>query len=252
MSMMKRKAATKDHLLLADEIQRWSEANDVARDPYVIGIQDALRNRKKWPMWASIDPFELLPHSMVNEKAPLSKISFYATMARNVLVFVPVALTWSAVSHATTAFAKYATQNESAVVNFLEFWQNGYGVLAKEWTIGFIAFLDFALIAAVIVLTLFITMLDRQIIQFEDKFLAALDVERTGVALKILDFFFSKKVVTQAVVNQGIAQSLNQLLNVSEALVGTTKALEKSSKEAIKGNLKLIAAKEKFALRAGR
>ena len=92
-----------------------------------------LENKSNLHKWAELDPFEFLPYPRAMAFDKKNRLVDTLTVLRNVLVFAPVALTWAAVGQATTAFEKYTAANDGAVVNFLEFWQNGYGVLdARE------------------------------------------------------------------------------------------------------------------------
>jgi hypothetical protein len=88
------------------------------------------------------------------------------SVLRNSLVFLPVALTWFAISKATSAFALYTSDNSLSVVNFLDFWENGYGVLASRWALSNVATLDFEIILLIIALTIAITFLDRSLKNF--------------------------------------------------------------------------------------
>lgn len=117
------------------------------------------------------------------------------------------------------------------MVNFLEFWQNGYGVLAKEWTIGRIAFLDFLLILMVIVLTLLTAYLSRRNQNLRQDAIAELDHERTALALDISAYLFTKQAVTPMTMNANMATALRQLLNATDALDKSTNILEKKFKE---------------------
>jgi hypothetical protein len=147
------------------------------------------------------------------------------------LIFVPVALTWIAVSKATTAFERYTTANPSAVVNFLEFWQNGYGVLSKDWTIGHVAFLDFAIIAIVIALSLVVSFMELQHKKTMRTVVAALQNERLSLGIKIFKYLHSQKSATPQVVNASVASSIRNLLATSKEMAKTSKELAKDVKK---------------------
>jgi hypothetical protein len=144
---------------------------------------------------------------------------------------LPVALTWIAVSKATSAFSLYTSKNSIAVVNFLEFWQNGYGVLDEKWTIGVVAYLDFLLILLVILLTLITAYLGRRNQNLRKDGFSEMDNERTSLALDISAYLFSKQAVTPLSMNANMATALRQLLNATDALDKSTKTLEKKFKE---------------------
>lgn len=222
---------SEENTVLADSLENWAKKHQVSKDPYVIRLAQSLRTRRNLSMWASLNPMEFLPNPEIHKMRSADSLVHFLSVIRNSIVFLPVALTWIAVSKATSAFSLYTSKNSIAVVNFLEFWQNGYGVLAKEWTIGFVAFLDFLLILLVILLTLLTAYLSRRNQQTRKDAIAELDHERTALALDISDYLFTKKAVTPLTMNANLATALRQLLNATDALDKSTKVLEKKFKE---------------------
>jgi hypothetical protein len=158
---------------------------------------------------------------------------------RNALVFLPVALTWYAISKATSAFAVYTADNTLAVVNFLDFWENGYGVLAEEWSLSHIATLDFQIIMVIIVMTIAITLMDKRVRDNHEVAIAELDEERMRLALEISSYLFNHQRVSQVSMNQSLAKALRDLLNSTESLDKSSKELGKTVK-AIPTNRELL------------
>ena len=222
---------SEEHVILADSLDQWAGKHRVAQDPYVIRLAQSLRTRSNLSMWASLNPMEFLPNPEIHKMRSAESLVHFLSVIRNSIVFLPVALTWIAVSKATSAFSLYTSKNSIAVVNFLEFWQNGYGVLAKEWTIGRIAFLDFLLILLVIVLTLLTAYLSRRNQNNREDAIGELDHERTALALDISAYLFAKQAVTPLTMNANMATALRQLLNGTDALDKSTRILEKKFKE---------------------
>lgn len=222
---------SEEHVVLADSLDQWAGKHRVAQDPYVIRLAQSLRTRSNLSMWASLNPMEFLPNPEIHKMRSAESLVHFLSVIRNSIVFLPVALTWIAVSKATSAFSLYTSKNSIAVVNFLEFWQNGYGVLAKEWTIGRIAFLDFLLILLVIVLTLLTAYLSRRNQNNREDAIGELDHERTALALDISAYLFAKQAVTPLTMNANMATALRQLLNATDALDKSTRILEKKFKE---------------------
>jgi hypothetical protein len=140
------------------------------------------------------------------------------TIVRNVAVFVPVALTWSAVSHATAGFAKYVEENPDTVANFLEFWQNGYGYLSSEWTIGTVANLDFLIILIVIFLTLYISLASNRDKQKRAALASSFNEERLFLALEVREFLHDKRRITTVTMNQALATAIQNLKNATYEL----------------------------------
>ena len=152
--MATKKLPPQKHLILAEIVQSWAIRNGVTTNPYVKGLVEALRELKNLQMWASIDALVYLPHPKVSSEDGIRKVYGRLNALRNTLVFAPVALTWLAVGQATSAFKEFVDRNATATVNFLEFWQNGYDVLPREWRLSSIAFADFIIVFSVIVITL--------------------------------------------------------------------------------------------------
>ena len=227
------------HQILFNSLQSWAQQYGLLEDPYVSGLSNAVENRKNLPMWASLNPLEYLPHASAEINKSLKQVVLIITIVRNALVFLPVALTWFAISKATSAFAVYTASNTLAVVNFLDFWENGYGVLDKKWSLSHVATLDFQIILFIIVLTIAITLLDKRIRDSHNQAVAALDEDRISLALSITAFLFDHQRVTQVSMNQSLAKSLRNLSNSTESLDKSSKELGKTVK-AIPSNREIL------------
>ena len=218
------------NLILADKLLLWAEKYDVTSDGYVRGLYEALSTRKNLQVWASLNPIEYLPMPELKAGLNMAKWARFITVLRNVLVFLPVALTWAAVGEATTAFSRYLNENGSDIVNFLDFWQNGYGVLGDEWRIANVALLAFLIIMAVIALTLLASVVSRRASELQVMAEKVTDRERILLSVEIASYLFEKQRVTNVTMNQSLARALDKLLNATESIEATAKALEKSSK----------------------
>jgi hypothetical protein len=218
------------NLILADKLLSWAEKYDVANDGYVRGLYEALTSRKNLQVWASLNPIEYLPMPELKAGLSMAKWTRFITVLRNVLVFLPVALTWAAVGQATTAFSTYLKENGSDIVNFLDFWQNGYGILGEEWRIANVALLDFYIIMVVIVLTLLASVFSRRVSEMQITSEKETDRERILLSVEIASYLFDKQKVTNVTMNISLARALDKLLNATDAIEATAKALEKTSK----------------------
>lgn len=218
------------NLILADKLLAWADKYDVTKDGYVRGLHEALSTRKNLQVWASLNPIEYLPMPELKSGLSLAKWTRFITVLRNVLVFLPVALTWAAVAQATTGFSTYLKANGTDIVNFLDFWQNGYGVLGEEWRIANVALLDFLIIMVVIVLTLLASVFSRRVSEFQIATEKETDRERILLSIEIASYLFDKQKVTNVTMNQSLARALDKLLNATEAIEATARALEKTSK----------------------
>lgn len=206
--------------ILADLLERWANKHGFLAHPYINNLLISLRSNENLPMWSTVDPFELLPYPITKRSNRLKKVSRILTLWRNALVFAPVAFTWLAVGRATDAFKIYTDQNINATVNFLQFWQDGYGILDEKWRIGTVALLDAAIVFIVIALTVSITYINIKIrdINYEEE--SNLLNERLEMAIAIKEYLYKKQTLSKLTLNQGVATAIENLVEVTEKLKG--------------------------------
>lgn len=216
---------------LIEKINVFTSNHNVNGDPYLDGLREAIETKKNIHIWAELDPLDYLPHPHATSHQSRSRFVRIITVVRNVLVFAPVALTWAAVGQATTGFSKYIEQNGADVVNFLDFWQNGYGILDDKWKIGEVARLDFLMIMVVIVLTLYVSQAGHAAERLRDTEEAAIDRERLALALEIHAQLHDKRKITNVTMNASIAGSISRLVNATHNLEDASKVLEKASRK---------------------
>ncbi len=204
--------------ILAEVIQGWARAYQVTDDAYITGLTRALVENRNLAMWSSIDPLTMLPTPKSNEQENLFKVFRRINIVRNALVFAPVAFTWLAVRKATSAFQEFVEKNTSATVNFLEFWQNGYGVLGSEWQISKVATVDFIIVLVVITLTIISNLLGEFAYKREQEDNLKIMKERSELALVIREYLFTKQTISRLTLNQGIATAIENLVTATENL----------------------------------
>lgn len=235
MATKRRVSNSKKHIELADQVDFWARKYRVSRDPYVNGLATSLREKKNLQIWASMNPVEYLPQPEITEGLAIARWARLLTLIRNVLVFAPVALTWAAVGQATSAFSRYVAENGADVVNFLDFWENGYGYLGSEWQISHVAFLDFIIILIVIILTLIASVFGKRASESQASFEQEIERERIGLAVEINSFLFDKQKATNVTMNASLAGAIAKLLNATDALEEVSKNLAKTSKKVDRG-----------------
>jgi hypothetical protein len=225
------RALSLDHYLeLSQELVLWASRHGLTNDPTTKLIVTALTTGEGLAELGEVTMIDTLPLPMVQRSARRMRFVSTITIFRNVLVFVPVALTWLAVSKSTSAFAAYTSVNKNSVVNFLEFWQNGYGFLSNSWTIGHVAFLDFLIIAAIILITLygsFVTRREDRLVNFE---MDAIEREHTYLATRIQLALAQDKKLTVPAFNASTNAALRNLNQAAKALTKAAKDLEKANR----------------------
>lgn len=215
---MARAKKLEKNLILAELIEKWARKNSCVNDAYVSGLINALAKNENLAMWSTTNPFELLPFPEISRGSTMKKIARVLTLWRNALVFAPVAFTWLAVGQATTAFQIYTDQNINATANFLQFWQNGYGLLDEKWRIGTVATTDALIVFIVISLTISITYLTirGKDLNFEQE--QELTQERLQIAIAIKEYLHSKQTISKLTLNQGVATAIENLVEATERL----------------------------------
>lgn len=216
---------------LVEKINSFTSNYRVTGDPYLDGLREAIETKKNLHVWAELDPLDYLPHPDAKSHQSRSRLVRIITVIRNVLVFAPVALTWAAVGQATTGFSRYIDENGADVVNFLDFWQNGYGILDDKWKIGEVARLDFLMIVAVIILTLYVSQAGHTVEKLRDSEEEAIDRERIALALDIHAQLHDKRKITNVTMNASLAGSISRLVNATHNLEDASKVLEKASRK---------------------
>jgi len=216
---------------LVEKINAFTSSYRVDGDPYLDGLREAIETKKNLHIWAELDPLDYLPHPEAKAHQSRSRLVRIITVIRNVLVFAPVALTWAAVGQATTGFSRYIDENGADVVNFLDFWQNGYGILDDKWKIGEVARLDFLMIMVVIVLTLYVSQAGHTAEKLRDSEEATMDRERIALALEIHAQLHDKRKITNVTMNASLAGSISRLVSATHNLEDASKVLEKASRK---------------------
>ena len=219
------------HQEISQTLVNWAANNGVESDHIVQSLMQDLAGEENLAIWAGMDPFEYLPQPHPTLGSSMFSWAKTAANIRNVLVFVPVAITWEAVSKATVAFAKFVETNNATTVNFLEFWQNGYDVLDKFWTIGNVASLDFVIILGVIALSLFATFLNARGSSLNKSEITQIEAERLEMALALKMYLYSMREIDKTNVKEGIASSVSALLSATSTLAKTAKQLSGVVKE---------------------
>lgn len=196
---------------LLKKFSTWATKHGVIEDPYVLSLIKDISEDRNISFWANEDPAKLLPLVDTKEGQRIVDFGKFLTIIRNMLVFLPVAVTWKAVSDATSGFAEFVSTNNARPVNFLEFWQNGYGYLDKFWTIGSIAEFDFWIIILVIVISLLSNIMQNNGQKLHDAAFDLLEKEKISLAIEIKKYLYNAKPVESTSITQDVIVSIEKL-----------------------------------------
>ena len=222
-------------------LQDWAVEYDEIDHPYIKGLRDAVANRDDLSMWASLNPQELLPHPEPIDGKRWETISNLTGFLRNVLVFVPVLLTWLSIGRAVDSFGKYASWFESekgTVLNlqFLQFWQNPNKYLDEAnlslshfWWIGSVAFFDAILIFTIIFLTFVSGSMSVKAESDNSKAQEEIDKKRLALGLEISNSLHGKRQANPESIGEALAEALNDLTQAARDVNESASRLESVS-----------------------
>lgn len=127
-------------------------------------LANAVSNANGRQRWSDVDlrrafNTDRLAHAYAvkHEGGYAPKAVEIADKLRNVLVLVPILLTWWALGAAVSNWADFEEANPDSGMSFLVAWEQGFGGLSHWWepSLSHVAFVDAVLILAIIVLTFY-------------------------------------------------------------------------------------------------
>lgn len=224
---MKRNNRNAEKNLLISRLNQWAVKHSLLEDPYLVSVSRAIEKNDSLDFWATLDPGTRLPRPLSKAGEQLITWSRYIAIFRNVLVFVPVAVTWKAIAEATSAFSEFINSNTATPVNFLEFWQNGYGLLDPIYRIGTVAEIDFWIIILVIGTTIISTSLLNIGRAKDAKEQVHLDAERELISFEIHKYLSVPNKVSKGFTEQTLNLAIRNLSSATESIADAAKRFEK-------------------------
>ena len=207
---------------LLENLHHWALDAEVENDPYVVGIYSAIEKDENLSMWSTLSPLQYLPTPRAKSGEFAMNLGKFISILRNILVFVPVALTWKSVGEATTAFSIFIEKNNATTVNFLEFWQNGYQILDSKWIIGKVAEIDFLIIILVIALSLLSSLLMSSAASATRSKTRVLGSERVALSLALSSYLYGRRPVKSTNFTEDMSEAAENLLATTKALSDST------------------------------
>ena len=170
-----------------------------------------------------MDPDTYLPDPESKDFQNRLRLINSLTGIRNILVFSPVAITWAAISVVTSSFSKFEQENPKSIVNFLEFWQQGFGYLNDFWRLSNVAIFDAILVSIVIALTFAINLSTKKSLEDELVERERIQASRAELIFTLNEFFYLDKYPTERQINRNFysaSKSLDKTLKSLSKLVG--------------------------------
>ena len=215
---------------IAEKIEQWALYHGLRTEFEVSTLIEDLRQQRFLNFWAAREIESLLPKPKIPAVERLRVLQQRLLFFRNVIVFLPVTITWIAISEASSSFSSFIAENEAVVVNFLEFWQGGYGDLDPIWKLSTIALIDFFILAVIILLTI-----GAQVVKLRsEKYVRTPDTfpleQRFLLLQELKEFLAQQEALTPLTFNRQLATSLRNLGRSTDNLERLTRELGKSVK----------------------
>jgi len=225
------------------KLTEWATDEGMKGDPAVFRLMSGLESRQNLSMWATKDIDSFLPAPRSRERAAVTQITRLLLFLRNVGVFLPIVVTWRAISIASSAFATFAEFiPEGDDVNFLRYWQTGgQGLLPgielppgaivpavdRLSTVALLAASIIGIIIALTVVAEFLTWSERN---YRSKNQLVAEQSRVGVVLELESALHGYRQATPTSIQESLAESLSELLRAAHQLGATAKQLEGSTR----------------------
>jgi hypothetical protein len=174
--------------------------------------------------WGSFPLDDLLRPPMRDfTTLPSAKMAKFVEVLRNLLLFVPVMVTWIAIDHASSEYSS----EENGTRTFLEAWN------ATAWSLQRVAFIDALLIGILIVMTLLSHLLDARAESKARTLDEESDVRFRTMMVKVGLFLHGFRQITPSALKGGLADAVNQLKaatdEMKDAAVGMNVVADKAA-----------------------
>lgn len=224
------------------ELERWAADEGAEGDRAVARLVRAIKSRQNLAMWANKDIDTFLPEPRPRSLRSLTASAQIIFVFRNLLVFVPILLTWRAIGAASVAFAEFSAAVPVGVdVNFLRFWQTGGeglipgatlppdAIVPQSERLSQVAAFVALIIGAVIFLTLVASVMQAINDIQEGNRIREAEQRRTEVVLLLESALHGYRQATPTSISETLAESLSALLQAAHQLGATAQQLERST-----------------------
>jgi len=142
-------------------VDAWLARNGYSSSVLTRSFVDDVRHGQDMSRWKNVRAEDVFAFSSPRPRVLLA--------LRAAIVLLPILLTWLAISQVIDPYARYV-QNVDSSANFLWFWQsNPSEAFAAHWRLSFVALLDAALLAALVVLSVRITWHETAVFEKDER-----------------------------------------------------------------------------------
>jgi len=227
----------KERIAAADKLQKWVLEAKPENQAILSRLESDMRSHKQLENWAQFALEDLIrPPRTDASQTKKSKIAGGLELSRNVLLFVPVMVTWIAISVASDASERYLRINPDGDLNFLQVWNSNIWV--KGWgffpalTLKNIATTDGILIALLIILTMVSQFLFSSVEKGAAKADLENDLAHRDVLVDVGLFLHGFRQITPNQLKSGLADAVNSLAKATSAIRETIVGLKDVSESA--------------------
>ena len=211
------KGADRDRLGAADALRKWIVERSPTNAHILEQLESDLRKNQRLNEWGQFALEDLLrPPRRDTSRFIAHKVAAIVTFFRNLVLFIPVAVTWLAIERAAV---KFSDKLELGInTTFLEVWLNDDIFLTLATT----AAIDAGLIGLLIVLTLvaqsFEVVADRSARQADESD----ERDFQSVLVNVGLFLHGFRSITPSALKSGLAEAVDNLRKSSEQLAAVS------------------------------
>ncbi len=210
------KSADRDRLGAADALKKWIDERSPANAHILAQLESDLRKNQRLNEWGQFALEDLLrPPRRDAGRFIAHKVAATVTFVRNLILFIPVAVTWFAIEGAAEEFASKLKRRETTT--FLEVWLNDANLTLAET-----AFIDAGLIGLLIVCTLvaqsFEILADRSARKADESD----ERDFQSVLVSVGLFLHGFRSITPSALKSGLAEAVDNLRKSSEHLAAVS------------------------------
>jgi hypothetical protein len=206
------KSGNSERIQAADALKTWVVERQPANAHILEQLEGDLRANRRLNEWGQFALEDLLrPPRRDSSKYLIHKLAYIITFIRNIVLFIPVGVTWFAIERAAVEY-----NNQLALkikTSFLQVWLNDADLTLAE-TALFDALLIFLLILLTIAAQVFEAMADGQAKRADKKD----ESDFQAVLVRVGLFLHGFRAITPSQLKSGLAEAVDNLRKSSEQL----------------------------------